>query len=46
MYSISIIFTLNRSFTLFIPLNKANASDTETAFLDLNLSINDDTVST
>ena len=27
-------------------LNKANASDTETAFLDSNLSIHNDTVST
>ena len=29
-----------------LQLNKANASDTEAAFLDLNLSIHNDTVST
>ena len=29
-----------------LKLNKANASDTEAAFLDLNLSINNDVVST
>ena len=29
-----------------LQLNKANASDTEAAFLDLNISINNDTVST
>ena len=48
--SISIIFTLNRWFTEYIPnelqLNKANTSDTEAAFSDLNLSIHNDTVST
>ena len=46
IYSLSIIFTLNRWFTANIPLNfnlkKANASVTETAFLDLN--IHSDTV--
>ena len=36
IYSISIIFTLNKAYT----------SDTEAAFLDLNLSIHNDTVST
>ena len=41
---------MNRWFTEYIPLNliqlnKANASDTEAAFLDLNLSIHNDTVS-
>ena len=45
IYSISIIFTLNRWFTEYIPLN-ANVSDTEAAFFDLNLSIHNDTVST
>ena len=39
---------MNRWFTEYTPLNfnKANASDTEAAFLDLNLSIHNDTVST
>ena len=50
IYSITIIFTLNRWFKEYIPLNfnlkKANASDTEAAFLDLNYSIHNDTVST
>ena len=50
-YSISIlIFTLNRWFNKIYPakrqINKANASDNETVFLDLNLSIHNDTVST
>ena len=45
IYTISIIFTLNRWFTEF-QLNKANTSDTEAAFSDLNLSIHNDTVST
>ena len=49
-YSISIIFTLNWWFTEYIllnfNLNKVNASDTEAAFLDLNLSIHNNTVST
>ena len=53
IYSVSIIFTLNRWFTEYIPLNfnllnkaTCNASDTEVALLDLNLSIHNDTVST
>ena len=39
---------MNIWFTEYIPLqlNKANASDTEAAFLDLNLSIQNDIVST
>ena len=46
-----IIFTLNRWFISGIyptdlQLNKANASDTEAVFLDLNLSINNDKVPT
>ena len=50
-YSISIlIFILNRWFNIIYPaerqINKANASDNETVFLDLNLSIHNDTVST
>ena len=49
IYSISVIFTLNRWFTEYIPaelqLNKANASDTEATFLDLTVSIHNDTVS-
>ena len=47
IYSISKIFTLNRWFTEYIPLNfnliKLNASDTESAFLDLNIPIHNDT---
>ena len=48
IYSKSIIFTLNIWFTEYpdeLQLYKANASDTEAAFLDLNLSIHNDTVS-
>ena len=47
-YSISIIFTLTSWFKEYITLNfnKANASDTEIALLNLNLSIHNDTVST
>ena len=41
----SIIFILNRLFTEYI-LNKANASGTKAAVLDLNLSFYNDTVST
>ena len=37
---------VNRIYPAELQLNKANASDTETAFLDLNLSIHHDTVST
>ena len=36
----------HRIYLAELQLNKANASDTETAFLDLNTSINNDTVST
>ena len=45
IYSVSIIFTLNIWFAE-LQLSKANASDTEAAFLDLNLSIHNDTVYT
>ena len=37
---------VHRIYPTELQLNKANASDTEAAFLDLNLSINDDIVST
>ena len=37
---------VHRIYPAELQLNKANASDTEAAFLDLNLSIHDDTVST
>ena len=37
---------VNRIYPAELQLNKANASDTEAAFLDLNLSIHNDTVST
>ena len=37
---------VHRKYPAELQLNKANASDTEAAFLDLNLSINNDTVST
>ena len=37
---------VHRKYPADIQLNKANASDTEAAFLDLNLSINNDIVST
>ena len=36
----------HRIYTAELQLNKANASDTEAAFLDLNLSIHNDIVST
>ena len=35
---------VHRTYPAEIQLNKANASDTEAAFLDLNLSIHNDTV--
>ena len=35
---------VHRIYTVELQLNKANASDTEAAFLDLNLSINNDEV--
>ena len=37
---------VHRIYPVALQLNKANASDTEAAFLDLNLSIHNDTVST
>ena len=37
---------VHRIYTAKLQLNTANASDSEAAFLDLNLSINNDTVST
>ena len=37
---------VNRIYPAELQLNKANASDTEVAFLDLNLSIHNDIVST
>ena len=37
---------VHRIYPAKLQLNKANASDTETAFLDLSLSINNDTFST
>ena len=37
---------VHRIYPLELQLNKANASDTEAAFLDLNLSIHNDIVST
>ena len=37
---------VHRIYPAELQLNKANASDTESAFLDLNLSIHNDTVST
>ena len=37
---------VHRIYPAELQLNKANASDTEAAFLDLNLSIHYDTVST
>ena len=37
---------VHRIYPTELQLNKANASDTEAAFLDLNLSIHDDIVST
>ena len=37
---------VHRIYPAELQLNKANASDTEAAFLDLNLSIDYDTVST
>ena len=37
---------VHRIYPAELQLNKANASGTETAFLDLNLSIHNDTVST
>ena len=37
---------VNRVFPAELQLNKANSSDTESPFLDLNLSISNDTVST
>ena len=37
---------VHRIYPAELQLNKANASDTEAAFLDLNLSIHNDTVST
>ena len=38
--------TVHRIYPTELQLNKANASDTEAAFLDLNLSFHNDTVST
>ena len=49
IYLILIIFTLNirlTGYTQLNKLNKANSSDTEAPFLDLNLSISNGTVST
>ena len=37
---------VHRIYPAELQINKANASDTEAAFLDLNLSIHNDTVST
>ena len=37
---------VHRIYPAELPLNNANASDTEVVFLDLNLSIHHDTVST
>ena len=37
---------VHRIYSSEFQLNKANASDTDAAFLDLNLSIHNDTVST
>ena len=37
---------VHRIYPAELQLNKANASDNEAAFLDLNLSIHNDTVST
>ena len=37
---------VHRIYPAVLQLNKANASDAEAAFLDLNLSIHNDTVST
>ena len=37
---------VHRKYAAELQINKANASDTEAAFLDLNLSIHNDTVST
>ena len=37
---------VHRIYTTELQLNKSNASDTEAAFLNLNLSIHNDTVST
>ena len=37
---------MNRIYPTELQLNKVNASDTESAFLDINLSINNDNVST
>ena len=37
---------VHRIYPAELQLNKANASDTESAFLDLNLSIHNDIVST
>ena len=37
---------VHRMYPADLQLNKANASDTKAAFLDLNLSIHNDTVST
>ena len=37
---------VQRIYSPELQLNKANSSDTESAFLDLNFSIHDDTVST
>ena len=37
---------VHRMYPTELQLNKANASDTEAVFLDLNLSIHNDTVST
>ena len=36
----------HRIYSAELQLNKPNASDTEAAFLDLNLSVHNDTVST
>ena len=39
-------YMVHRIYPAELQLNKANASDTEAAFLDLNFSIHNDTVST
>ena len=46
IYNIHFEQMVNRMHPAVLQLNKANASDTEAAFLDLNLSFNNDTVST
>ena len=46
MYNIHFEHMVNTIYPAELQLNKANASDTEAAFLDLNLSIHNDIVST